>query len=123
MAPLCLVDQRPLVWVDAVAPVAFTEPEPKSLGRIQFRGIRRQEQWRNPSWPLELLRSVPARSVQHHDGVLTCAKLFGRRIEELLHGCGIRFAMWTAHRPPGRWIDDAEDPDRLPTVLSHDRGA
>lgn len=123
MAPLCLVYQRRLVWVDAVAPVAFTEPKPESLGRIQFRGIRRQEQRCYSSRPLELLRRVPARSVQHHHGVLTPAKLFGRCIEELLHGCGVGFAMWTDHRPPGRWIDDAEDPDRLPTVLSHDRGA
>ena len=123
MAPLCLVDQRRLVWVDAVAPVAFTEPRPKSLRRIQFRGVRRQEQRRDSSRPPELLRRVPARSVQHHHGVLTPANLFGRHIEELLHGCGVGFAMWTDHRPPGGRIDDAEDPDRLSTVLSHDRGA
>ena len=57
---------------------------------------------------------MPARSVQHHPCVLAWARLFGRCIEELLHGCGIRFAVWTDHRPAGHWIDDAEDPDRLP---------
>ena len=97
MAPLRLVDQRRLVWVDAVAPVVFTEPQPQPLGRIQLRGIRRQEQRRYAFWPLELLRGVPARSVQHHHRVLAWAKLLGCCIEELLHGCGIRFLVWTDH--------------------------
>ena len=122
MAPLPLMDERLLVWVDPVAPVVFTEPQPKPLGRIQHRGIGRQEQRRYSSGPLELLGGMPARSVQHHDSVLAWAKFSGCCVQDLLHGRGIRFSVWTDHRPPSRWIDDAEHPDRLPPVLSHDRG-
>jgi hypothetical protein len=42
MADLRLGDQGRLIWVDAVPPAVFTEPQPKPLRRIQFRGIRRQ---------------------------------------------------------------------------------
>jgi len=82
----------------------------------------RQEQRRYTLGPPELLRGVPARSVQHHHCVLAWAKLFGGCLEEVLHRCGIRFPVWTDHRPPGRRIDNAEYPDRLPPVLSYDRG-
>ena len=121
MTPLRLAEERLLVWVHTVAPVALTEPQPEPLDRIQFGGIRRQEERRYSPWPLELLRSVPARSVQDHHSVLAWAEFFRGRVEEVLHGSGIRFPVRSHHRPSGHWIDDAEYPDRLPTVLAYDR--
>jgi hypothetical protein len=120
MTPLRLADERLLVWVHTVAPVVVAEPQPAPLGRIRFGGIRRQEERRYSPWPLELLRGVPAGPVQDHHSVLAWTKLCGRCIKELLRGSGIRFPVRSHHRPSGHWIDDAEYPDRLPTVLAYD---
>ena len=121
MTSLGLADERLLVWVQTVAPVMLTKPQPEPLGRIQFGGIGRQEEWRYAPWPLELFRGVPACSVQHHHSVLAWTEVFRRRVEEVLHGCGIRLSVRSQHRPSGHWIDDAENPDRLPAVLAYDR--
>jgi hypothetical protein len=76
MTPLRLADERLLVWVRAVAPVSLTKPQPEPLGRIQFGGIRGQEERRYATWPLELFRGVPARSVEHHHSVLAVSRVF-----------------------------------------------
>ena len=82
MTPLRLADERLLVWVHTVAPVALTGPQPEPLGRIQFGGIRRQEERRYSPWPVELLRSVPARSVQDHHSVLAWAEFLAAALRK-----------------------------------------
>ena len=66
MASLGFLNERCLVGIDAIAPVVLAAPKPEPFGRVQFWGIRREKERRYSSWPLELLRDVPACSIEHH---------------------------------------------------------
>lgn len=67
----------------------FTQERPEVLGRVEFRGVGRQDDELEVAGDVELCRAVPGGAVKHHKSKDVCWERSGEIVEVKLHGLGV----------------------------------
>jgi hypothetical protein len=70
---------------DSVAELAVAEPVPHSLNRVQFRGVRGQDQECDVRWDLEIVRRMPAGAIEDQYRMTLDSELFAQVSEMHVH--------------------------------------
>ncbi len=94
---------------DSVAELAVTEPMPHSLHRVQFGGVRGQNQERDVHWYVQIVRRMPAGAVEDQHRMTFRSELFAQVSEMHVHEMGVDGWRDQGDRVAGRRTHGRED--------------